>query len=164
MSKEINLEVSITPERPDSAEAIALIEELETHLAALYPQESRHGYSVEKLIREGVAFFLIRVNGEAVGCGGVQLFATGYGEIKRMYVRPTYQGMGLARAMLERLAAHAMSNGVDVLRLETGIHQSAAITLYKHWGFEIIPPFGNYREDPLSIFFEKRLTSTEEEI
>lgn len=159
MSKtENNQSISIIGERPDSAEAISLIEELESHLAALYPQESRHGYSVEKLLREGVAFFLIRVNGDAVGCGGVQLFGRDYGEIKRMYVRPEYQGIGLARAMLDHLAAHAKSHGVDLLRLETGIHQDAAIALYTKCGFQKIPAFGNYREDPLSIFFEKRLT------
>ena len=50
---------SITTERPDTAEARALIGELEAHLATLYPRESRHGYSVEKLIAQGVAFFLV---------------------------------------------------------------------------------------------------------
>jgi hypothetical protein len=44
-----------------------------------------------------------------------------------------------------------------VLRLETGIHQSEAIGLYERFGFQRIPPFGDYQEDPLSIFFEKHL-------
>ena len=44
----------ITPERPDTADARALIDELEAHLSPLYPQESRHGYAVEKLISEDV--------------------------------------------------------------------------------------------------------------
>ena len=48
----------ITPERPDTPDARALIAELEAYLEPLYPSESRHGYSVEKLIAEGVAFFL----------------------------------------------------------------------------------------------------------
>lgn len=147
----------IVAERPDSADATALIEELETHLATLYPQESRHGYSVEKLLREGVAFFLIRVNGEPVGCGGVQLFGTDYAEIKRMYVRPAYQGFGFARMMLDHLANLARKHGVQLLRLETGVHQAAAIALYKKWGFHEIPPFGDYKEGPLSVFFERRL-------
>jgi hypothetical protein len=33
----------ITPERPDSADAIVLITELEAHLDPLYPSKSRHG-------------------------------------------------------------------------------------------------------------------------
>src|SRR5207302_648697 len=67
------MEAAITAERPDTADARALIDELEAHLATLYPRESRHGYSVEKLIAQGVAFFLVRDNGTPVGCGGVQL-------------------------------------------------------------------------------------------
>jgi len=47
----------ITLERPDSADALGLITELEAHLEPLYPRESRHGYSVGKLLAHAVAFF-----------------------------------------------------------------------------------------------------------
>jgi GNAT superfamily N-acetyltransferase len=148
----------ITLERPDSADAKALIEELEVHLAPLYPRESRHGYSVERLIAEGVAFFVMRHDDAPAGCGGIQLYGTEYGEIKRMYVRPRFRGLGLGRLMLEHLANYTAAQGVGILRLETGIHQRAAIALYEREGFRGIPPFGAYREDPLSRFFEKHLT------
>jgi GNAT superfamily N-acetyltransferase len=151
------MSVLITRERPDTADAAALIAELEACLDPLYPPESRHGYSVEKLIAEGVAFFLIRVNETPAGCGGIQLFGAEYGEIKRMYVRPSFRGQGLGRRLLEHLADHAREHGVERLRLETGIHQHAAIGLYERMGFEPIPPFGTYRDDPLSRFYEKRL-------
>jgi putative acetyltransferase len=147
----------IVEERPDTADALALIAELEEVLDPLYPSESRHGYSVEKLVREGVAFFVAREVGEAAGCGGVQLYGTDYGELKRMYVRPRFRGRGLGKLMLERLAAHAIRNGVTLLRLETGVHQKEAIGLYAGFGFKRIPPFGEYKEDPLSIFYEKRI-------
>jgi hypothetical protein len=42
----------ITAERPDTADAIKLIEELEGELAPQYPSESRHGYSIEKLLKQ----------------------------------------------------------------------------------------------------------------
>ncbi len=147
----------ITPERPDSPEAIALIEELEAELDPLYPRDSRHGYSVQRLITENVAFFLIHENGISVGCGGIKFFGSEYGEIKRMYVRPQFRGSGLARLMLEHLADYAQSHGVGVLRLETGIHQKAAIRLYERMGFQSIPPFGEYKVDPLSRFYEKHM-------
>jgi len=149
------MRIIISAERPDSKEAKQLITELEAHLDPLYPKESRHGFSIEKLLRESVAFFVIRQDGTAVGCGGVKLFGTEYGEIKRMYVRPEFRGMGLARLMLDHLAAYARGHGVEVLRLETGIYQAEAIRLYEGWGFERIPPFGEYQEDPLSIYYEK---------
>jgi len=157
-NKEVRSNV-FAAERPDTPDAIELIEELEAHLAGLYPSESRHGYSVEKLLSEGVAFFVVRVDDEAAGCGGVQLFGSEYGELKRMYIRPRYRGSGLGRGMLYQLAAYAQSRGVNLLRLETGIHQQEAIALYVNWGFYSIPAFGNYKEDPLSLFFEKSLDS-----
>ncbi len=147
----------IVAERPDTADAKALIAELEAHLAPLYPRESRHGYSVEKLIAEAVAFFLIRHDGAPAGCGGIKFFDNEYGEIKRMYVRPQFRGLGFAKMMLDHLADYARSQGVGTLRLETGIHQGAAISLYERTGFRRIPPFGEYRQDPLSRFYEKHI-------
>lgn len=147
----------ITAERPDTADAIALIEALEGNLAPQYPSESRHGLSVEQLIEQQVAFFLLRAEGKPAVCGGVKLYGTEYGEVKRMFVRPEYRGHGFAKAMLDHLAEHARSQGVILLRLETGIHQTEAIGLYERWGFTRIAPFGEYKPDPLSIFFEKRI-------
>lgn len=151
--------ITINQERPDTAEAAELIEELEAHLSALYPRESRHGYSVEKLLAQGVAFFVIRNNRTPVGCGGIQLYGKEYGELKRMYVRPQHRGSGYAKMMLAHLAEFARHHGVLLLRLETGIHQIAAIKLYESAGFRSIPPFGEYKPDPLSRFYEKHIGS-----
>jgi len=136
-----------------------LIDELDALLEPLYPRESRHGYSVEKLLAEGVAFFVIRENGVPAGCGAIKLVGSEYAEIKRMYVRPQFRGVGLAKLMLRYLSDYAHAHGIELLRLETGIHQPAALGLYKRSGFRLIPPFGEYREDPLSRFYEKRLQS-----
>jgi ribosomal protein S18 acetylase RimI-like enzyme len=73
-----------------------------------------------------------------------------------MYVRPQFRGRGFGKLMLNHLTDYARSQGVKVLRLETGIHQTAAIGLYEQMGFERIPPFPPYREDPLSRCYEKR--------
>ncbi len=149
--------VVITMERPDSADAVALITELEAVLTPLYPAESRHGLSVERLIAEGVAFFVLRSDGVPASCGGIKLFGTDYGEVKRMYVRPQFRGAGFAKLILNRLADHARAHGVSLLRLETGIHQKEAIGLYEGLGFRRIPPFGAYKPDPVSLCYEKRI-------
>ena len=52
---------TITAERPDTPDALLLIDELQTHLESFYPPESRHGFSVERLIKEGVTFFVLWV-------------------------------------------------------------------------------------------------------
>ena len=103
-------------------------------------------------------FFVLRSDGTAAGCGGVKLFGTAYGEIKRMYVRPQFRGRGFAKLILNHLSDYARAHGVTLLRLETGIHQHEAIALYEGMGFHRISPFGDYREDPLSLFYEKSLT------
>ncbi len=145
----------ITRERPDSSDAVALINELHAQLAPLYPAKSCHGYSVEKLIARAVAFFVLRMDDTPAGCGGIELFGRDYGELKRMYVRPQFRGLGLGELLVNHLADQARANGVGLLRLETGIHQAAAIRLYERLGFRRVPPFGEYVEDPLSVFYEK---------
>src|SRR5215468_3224527 len=137
----------ITAERPDTEDATALITELDDHLIPQYPPESHHGYSVEKLLREPVAFFVLRHEGFAAGCGGIQLFGAEYGELKRMYVRPQFRGLGFGKQMLSHLAEYAQQQGVELLRLETGIYQLEAIGLYERFGFQRIPPFGAYKVD-----------------
>jgi len=106
-------------------------------------------------VREGVAFFVTRYDGEPAGCGGLKLFGKEYGEVKRMYVRPTYRGLGLGKAMLNHLAEYAWGWQVSILRLETGIYQTEAIGLYEGFGFQRRPPFGEYKDDPLSVYYEK---------
>ena len=149
--------VEILPERPDAPDAVDLIEELEASLAPRYPSESRHGLSVERLIAESVAFFVIRQDGQPAGCGGIKLYGTEYGELKRMYVRPRFRGLGLGKRLIDRLAEYACERHVSLLRLETGVYQVEAIGLYERVGFSPIPPFGAYRSDPLSLFLEKPL-------
>jgi putative acetyltransferase len=149
--------IVIAPERPDTPEACLLIAELEAELSAYYPPASRHGYSVQKLIDQGVAFFVARCDGAPAGCGGIQLFGTEYAELKRMYVRPQFRGRGLGRQMLSRLEGYAREHDIALVRLETGIHQGTAIRMYEQWGYERIPPFPPYFDDPVSRCYERRI-------
>jgi putative acetyltransferase len=163
------MSIAIAQERADSPDAQALVIELDSFLTPLYPGESHHGYSVEKLIAQGVAFFVLRYDGAAAACGGVQFFGQEsgeesgeefgeeFGEIKRMYVRPAFRGRGLSKAMLAHLESYTRSQGVDLLRLETGIYQTEAIGLYEQMGYTRTGPFGPYTDDPLSLLYAKRL-------
>lgn len=149
----------ITQTPPDVPEAVRLIDELEEHIESFgYPQESRHGFSVEKLIRENVPFFVIYAP-MPIGCGGIKLFPD-YGEIKRMFIRPAFQGQGYAKAMLHHLADHALQHNITLLRLETGIYQIPAIKLYESFGFTRCGPFGEYRDDSISVYMQMSLNHT----
>jgi putative acetyltransferase len=148
--------ITIAAERPTDPEVRELIGELEAILAPLYPDESRHGYAAERLVDRRVRFLVVRVDGEIAGCGGVELDGDS-GELKRMYVRERWRGRGLARRLLAELERIAAEAGATVLRLETGVHQREAIGLYRSCGFHERGPFGSYRDDPLSLFFERSL-------
>jgi putative acetyltransferase len=151
------LSLTIAAERPDTPEAITLIGELEAVLEPLYPRTSRHGLSVAQLLAQQVQFYVLRAGGTPAGCGGIKLFVGDFAEVKRMYVRPAFRGRRCGERILDHLAAEARARGVGLLRLETGIHQAAAIRLYERYGFVRIPPFEPYRPDPLSLCFEKRI-------
>ena len=149
--------IAITSERPDTLDARQLLSEFDAYLLELpYPAESRHAFPVDKLLREQVEFFVTRYDREAAGCGGIK-FHPDYGEVKRMYVRPSHRGLGLGKAMLDHLADCARQKRIDVLRLETGIYQVEAIGLYERYGFQRRPPFSSYKVDPMSLYFEKPL-------
>lgn len=152
------MSITIIQEQPDSTDALKLLSELDEALwLHPYPPQSRHAFTVDKLLREGVAFFVARIDAEAAACGGLKIFGTDYGEVKRMYVRPVFRGQGLGKAVLSHLADYAQQQQVNLLRLETGIYQVEAIGLYESWGFQRRPPFGEYSVDPLSVYFEKRI-------
>ncbi len=91
-------QITVAEDRPDSVDAVHLLAELDTDLHRRpYPPESRHAFSIDRLIREGVVFFIIRYESEPAGCGAIKLFGTEYGEVKRMYVRPAFRGLGLGK-------------------------------------------------------------------
>ena len=122
-----------------------------------------HGLVFEALFQPNIRFFLARLNGVAIGCGGIGLFDD-YAEVKRMYVRQTARGSGVAQALLARIEMEARIAGFVVLRLETGERQAAALRFYAQAGFRICTAFGDYaamRPEAIatSTFMEKRLAT-----
>jgi putative acetyltransferase len=74
-----------------------------------------------------------------------------------VFVDPAARGKGVARAIMDALEREAMSLGVTLIQLETGIKQAEAIALYLKSGYTERGPFGSYQPDPLSLFMEKQL-------
>jgi putative acetyltransferase len=155
--------VSIAIERvfAPTREARELLAELDGILGAAYEPDQRHALSIGQLFQPDIRFFIARLDGGAAGCGGVAL-CSGYAEVKRMYVREQVRGRGVGKALLARIEAEARDAGKPVLRLETGLHQAAAIGLYQRWGFRLRGPFGRYADlSPhriaTSLFYEKPL-------
>jgi putative acetyltransferase len=144
----------IVPADPGGAEARALIGELDAYQERLYPAESNHLVPIDALRAPNVVFLMAWLGPQAVGCAALLDQDGVYGEIKRMYVRPGLRGLGIGAALLRELVSQARGRRLVGLRLETGIHQPEALALYERAGFARRGPFGDYREDPLSLFME----------
>jgi putative acetyltransferase len=151
--------LSISAERFESEDAQRLIAALDAGLTELYPPDQRFGPNLKAAHLEGGrgAFLVAREGGRAVGCGAIRLIDPTTAEAKRMYVEPDRRGRGIGRAMLAGLEAAARQLGARRLVLETGIHQKAAIALYRHAGFMPVDCWGEYATSPTSICFEKAL-------
>ena len=134
----------------------ALLAEADAFSRALYPEEARNAADAAFLARPFVRFFVARVDGAAMGCGGLVIY-DGWGEIKRLIVRDAARGRGVGRALLATIEATARAERLGVVRLETGPRSVAALGLYGRAGYAIREPFAGYVANPWSVFMEKRL-------
>ena len=149
----------VTIETPDQPEVIALIADLDAYQLTLYPAESVYALDMAALTQPNVLFAVTRAgNGSAVGCGAVVLTPE-YGEIKRMYVKPELRGKGVAARVLGLLEEEAAARGCIRLTLETGPYQEAALALYERKGYSRCERYGDYPDDPYSVFMHKPLGS-----
>jgi len=151
--------IEIRTVRPDDEAAITLIEALDEHQLALYPAESNHLDSVDTLLQPNVFFIGAYQANQLVGIAAVKKSA-GYGEIKRVFVDHKARGSGVARALMAELEAHLQAAGIAWALLETGTLQPEALALYTALGYTLTGPFGDYTEDPLSVFMEKKLVTS----
>lgn len=147
----------IALENPNQDDVKELLAASDAYHAALYPAESNHLLNVDSLMAGDTHFFVARNKADQpVGCAALRSF-DGYGEIKRMFVRPETRGTGLGRELLMVLELAANQFKLPYLRLETGVKQPEAIGLYRSAGFREIGPFGDYELDANSLFMEKIL-------
>jgi putative acetyltransferase len=147
--------MQIALESPNQPDVIQLIDDLDAYQKPLYPPESHYGIDIAALSAAHVLFAVARDNeGTAIGCGAI-VMEPGYGELKRMYVRPENRGQGVAAKVLGFLEGEAMARGCAIFRLETGVSQPEALSFYARAGYVRRGLFGAYPDDPLSVFMQK---------
>ncbi len=100
---------------------------------------------------------------EAIGCGALRKLEDGIAELKRVYVRPTAQGLGLGRQISERLIQQARLIGYRRLRLDTFSWMDRAVELYRSLGFVDIEPYYSHAE-PNALFMELDLASVSSKV
>ncbi len=136
---------------PEIAELIAI--HAGTMLAAS-PSESCHFLPIDGLRQPSVSVWSLWEEGALLGCGALKDLGNGTGEIKSMHTREVLRGRGLGRRMLEHILAEARRRNYSALYLETGSMDAfiPARRLYEAYGFDYCGPFGDYTEDPHSVF------------
>jgi GNAT superfamily N-acetyltransferase len=90
------------------------------------------------------ALLMAMVDGAAAGCVAMRKLESGVCEMKRLYVRPLYQGLGIGRSLAITVIEKAKIAGYDTMRLDTLDKLKTAIKLYVDIGFkECIPYYKN---------------------
>lgn len=141
---------------PHHPEATALLEASHALMESLFPSEANHYLSIDALTGPDIRFYVAEVDGSIKGCGALAL-KEGYGEVKSMFVDPGARGMNLGARILDRIEDDARANNLAILRLETGNELHAAHKLYEKQGFTYRGSFGEYPDEPTSLFMEKAL-------
>ena len=85
--------------------------------------------------------FLVQVDDQIAGLGGLRQIGESTGEVKRMFVRPGYQGNGVGRALLQTIVEAAHEIGYKTVRLDVGPYADFAEKLYRSAGFSDIAPY-----------------------
>ena len=91
------------------------------------------------------SLLIATVAGEFAGCCALRALDTSdytnACEMKRLYVRPQYRGLGLGRRLAEAILDHARQADFGCVLLDTLDDMEAARALYDELGFEDIPPY-----------------------
>ena len=107
-------------------------------------------------VRPTGCLLLAIYKGQSVGCVGLRKPSDGVCEMKRLYVREQFRGLGLGRALAEAVIEEARKIGYNYMRLDTVPSMDVARALYVSLGFKQTGP---YRYNPIegAVFMELRL-------
>ena len=97
-------------------------------------------------------------NNDCIGCIAVRPISHEIGELKRMYLRPSWRNKGVGTTLLLHALEFAGNAGYKKLRLDTLRHMEPAMALYHKHGFREIEAY-YHNPEPNAVYFEKSLVS-----
>lgn len=138
----------------------ALLNEHLASMRSISPPESVHALDLEKLRHPSITFWTAWDGDLLLACGALKALDTTHGEVKSMRAPNALRRRGAGRAMLAHIVAEARRRGYQRLSLETGSMAEfhPAHGLYRSAGFDFCGPFGDYGDDPNSVFMTLALT------
>jgi GNAT superfamily N-acetyltransferase len=130
---------------PRSRDAAALVTDFFAEIAARYPgfdPANQPPAPVEAFTRtRRGAFVVASLDREPVACAGLQRLDDGTAELRRVFVRETARGRGVARALLAAVIEAAVELGYERIRLDTGDRLTEAQALFRSTGFHDIDDY-----------------------
>ena len=156
--------VGFRPAALDADVSVELIEAVQQEYVVRYGTRDITELAVAEFTPPQGIFIIGWDADQPVSCGGVRLVSPGLGELKRMYVAPAARRRGIARAMLANLEDQARALGAVRLRLESGLHQPEALSLYASAGYVETEPFGHYAGARLARHLGKSLVTEDDEL
>lgn len=141
---------------PEIAELLA---EHIRDMRATSPPESKHALDLDGLRQPDITFWTLWDGSQLAGCGALKELSPSHGEIKSMRTAPQFRRKGIGARVLAHIIDEAERRGYERLSLETGSMPffAPARQLYASFGFDLCPPFANYKLDPNSVFMTKVL-------
>jgi putative acetyltransferase len=133
-----------------------LVSQLDKDLYIRY-QSIQEVYDEHNKIESIDTVIIAYANGQPIGCGCFREFDSNTVEIKRMFVKSDYRGLGISKLILIDLENWAKDLGFSKAILETGIKQPEAIGLYEKTGYLLVANYGQYKNIRTSVCFEKTL-------
>jgi len=151
--------VEILPDDLTDPAVLRLLNEHVRALRGISPPESCHVLDPAALRQPGVAFWTAWRVGELAGCAALKQIDATHGEIKSMRTARAHLRQGIAAALLRHLLDEAQRRGYRRVSLETGSMDefAPAQRLYASFGFVPCAPFGDYVDDPNSLFLTRAL-------
>jgi putative acetyltransferase len=135
---------------------MALTGELDRELLQQY-QEQQAMYAPHNKMNNLQTVIVAYSDGVPAGCGCFKKAGEAVTELKRMFVRNAYRGLGIGASILKELELWAKESGYNYMILETGIKQKEAIGLYQKNGYRLIENYGPYAGLEDSICMKKSI-------
>lgn len=140
---------------PDFVENCRLLDEdLDRRVGRVIQREKYTQFNQIDKIKECIVVY---VDGVSAGGGAIRGYDNERTELKRVFVKPDYQGCGIGKELVRQLIAWAIELGYKSMILETGELLTEAYHVYEKLGFEVIPNYGPYVNMPESLCMEKKL-------
>lgn len=118
-------------------------------------QSLSYGDGISQLLKEFVppsGRMLLATNStRAAGCVALRELEKGVCELRMLYVRPEYRGLGLSRALVQTAIDEACAIGYRTMYLETATFMQEAQGLYRSLGFREIEPYEDIPEELRAI-------------